>query len=56
MNNYMKHVENILINFKKKIDEHFNYIEEFCQKTMINKKGTQNQTSYKKKAGNSKRK
>jgi hypothetical protein len=42
--------------FQKKIDEHFNYIEEFCQKTMINKKGTQNQTSYKKKAGNSKRK
>jgi len=40
--------------FQEKIDEHLNYIEEFCHKTMINKKGIQNQSNSKKKTTNSK--
>ncbi len=39
---------------QKQIDEHLNSIEEFCQKTMINKKGQQNQSNYKKKTATSK--
>ncbi|CAF0824467.1 unnamed protein product [Adineta steineri] len=38
--------------FQKKIDDHLNSIEEFCQKTMINKKGVSNQSNYKKKTAN----
>ncbi|CAF3763812.1 unnamed protein product [Rotaria sordida] len=38
--------------FQKKIDQHSNYIEEFCQKTLINKKNLQNQTNYKKRTTN----
>ena len=37
--------------FQKQIDEHLNNIEEFCQKTMVNKKGAQNQTNSKRKTG-----
>lgn len=40
--------------FQKKIDEHLNNIEEFCQKTMINKKGILNQSTSRKKANTSK--
>ncbi len=40
--------------FQKQIDEHLNNIEEFCQKTMINKKGLPNQPYPKKKTANSK--
>ncbi|CAF3000261.1 unnamed protein product [Rotaria sp. Silwood2] len=39
--------------FQKKIDEHSNYIEEFCQRTSINKKILSNQTNYKRKTTNS---
>ncbi|CAF4746094.1 unnamed protein product [Rotaria sp. Silwood1] len=38
--------------FQKKIDEHSNYIEEFCQRTSIHKKIISNQTNYKKKTTN----
>ena len=38
--------------FQKTIDEHSNYIDDFCQRTMINKRGMQNQTNYKKKTTN----
>ncbi|CAF4225806.1 unnamed protein product [Rotaria sp. Silwood2] len=38
--------------FQKKIDEHSNYIEEFCQRTSINKKILSNQTNYKRKTTN----
>ncbi len=41
--------------FQKKIDEHLNNIEEFCQKTMINKKGIPNQTNSKRKTANRKK-
>ena len=42
--------------FQKKIDQHWNYIDEFCQKTSINKKGIANQSNYKKKTANGKAK
>ncbi|UJR31282.1 hypothetical protein I4U23_018782 [Adineta vaga] len=35
--------------FQKKIDDHLNSIEEFCQKTSVHKKGTANQSNYRKK-------
>jgi hypothetical protein len=41
--------------FQKQIDDHINYIEEFCQKTTINKKGTIQNNKQKKTTSNKKR-
>ncbi|CAF0860056.1 unnamed protein product, partial [Adineta ricciae] len=35
--------------FQKKIDDHYTSVEEFCQRTSVNRKGSTSQSNYKKK-------